>query len=279
MAVGLVNQPVGLGARLAATRRRAFVGRVAERAAFEQLLRRPGAGRVWYVHGPGGVGKTSLLREYVRLAERTGRRLAWVDARDASRDPAHLAGGAAALLGDHGTPTPILFLDGAEALGRLDRWLSEAVLARLPADLVAVIASRDAPPLAWRIDPGWRGLLRAVPLANLSTQDSAELLGRLGVPAPEHGPLLTFTRGHPLALARALQAAVRAAAEMIEASPRDRSVYRVLHHTYLQPAGTQQRAAELLRLPPSTYRRRLAAGVDQLVTILWQHEQDATAGA
>jgi hypothetical protein len=45
-----------------------------------------------------------------------------------------------------------------------------------------------------------------------------------------------------------------------------------LHHTYLQPAETQQAAADLLRLPMTTYRRHLAAGLERLADRLWQEE-------
>ncbi|MEV8507739.1 ATP-binding protein [Actinoplanes sp. NPDC051475] len=72
--------------------------------------------------------------------------------------------------------------------------------------------------------------------------------------------------------AEALRAVVEEAAATLADSPRDRSAYRALHHTYLQPAGTQQAAADLLRLPMSTYRRHLAAGVERLTEILWQRE-------
>ncbi len=71
-----------------------------------------------------------------------------------------------------------------------------------------------------------------------------------------------------------LRHAVLAAAASLEASPRDRRAFRALHHTYLQPAGTQERAAELLRLPMSTFRRHLAAGVGQLTALLWRQEID-----
>jgi hypothetical protein len=72
--------------------------------------------------------------------------------------------------------------------------------------------------------------------------------------------------------AEALRAVVEEAAATLAGSPRDRPAYRALHHTYLRPAGTQQAAADLLRLPMSTYRRHLAAGVDRLTEILWHRE-------
>jgi len=78
-------------------------------------------------------------------------------------------------------------------------------------------------------------------------------------------------------LGRAVERAIRESAAVLERSVRDRHAYRALHHTYLQPAGTQQSAAELLDLPMSTYRRHLAKGVDRLTTLLWQRELAARA--
>jgi hypothetical protein len=69
-----------------------------------------------------------------------------------------------------------------------------------------------------------------------------------------------------------LQALLRQAAEALQASPRALKLYRALHHTYFQPAPTQERAAELLDLPFSTYRRHLMAGVAQVTDTLWARE-------
>lgn len=69
-----------------------------------------------------------------------------------------------------------------------------------------------------------------------------------------------------------LPALIREAAEDLQASPRDVRLYRALHHTYFQPAPTQERAAELLDLPFSTYRLHLMAGIAQLTEALWRRE-------
>jgi hypothetical protein len=66
---------------------------------------------------------------------------------------------------------------------------------------------------------------------------------------------------------------LREAAESLsKTSPRDAKLYRALHHTYLQPAPTQEQAAELLDLPFSTFRRHLKAGLTRVTEILWQQE-------
>jgi hypothetical protein len=69
-----------------------------------------------------------------------------------------------------------------------------------------------------------------------------------------------------------LQRLVLAAVETLRATPRDLKLHRALYHTYVQPAPTQEAAAELLDLPFSTYRRHLKEGVERVVTALWLRE-------
>jgi hypothetical protein len=69
-----------------------------------------------------------------------------------------------------------------------------------------------------------------------------------------------------------LQNFIKQAAESLQTSPRDEKLYRALHRTYLNPALTQEQAAELLDLPFSTYRRHLKAGMVRVAEILWQRE-------
>jgi hypothetical protein len=69
-----------------------------------------------------------------------------------------------------------------------------------------------------------------------------------------------------------LRAVVQQAAEALQASPRQAKGYRALYHTYLQPAPTQEKAAELLDVPFSTFRRHLQAGIMRVVETLWQWE-------
>ncbi|HZY56928.1 MAG TPA: hypothetical protein VFE09_03910, partial [Rubrobacteraceae bacterium] len=69
-----------------------------------------------------------------------------------------------------------------------------------------------------------------------------------------------------------LQNLLEEAAEPLEASPREAKCYRALYRTYLNPAPNQERAAELLGLPFSTYRRHLKGGITRVAEILWQKE-------
>jgi nitrogen regulatory protein PII-like uncharacterized protein len=69
-----------------------------------------------------------------------------------------------------------------------------------------------------------------------------------------------------------LQTLIKQAAESLRSSPRDEKLYRAVYRTYLNPAPTQEQAAELLDLPFSTYRRHLKAGMTRIAEILWQQE-------
>lgn len=71
---------------------------------------------------------------------------------------------------------------------------------------------------------------------------------------------------------RTLRNLLQTTAAQLQQTPRNNKLYRALHHTYFQPAATQEQAAELLDLPFSTYRRHLRAGIDYLVETLWQQE-------
>jgi hypothetical protein len=48
--------------------------------------------------------------------------------------------------------------------------------------------------------------------------------------------------------------------------------FRVLYHTFIQPAPTQEQAAQLLNLPFPTYRYQLKIGVARVIEKLWQIE-------
>ncbi len=74
------------------------------------------------------------------------------------------------------------------------------------------------------------------------------------------------------AAARALRAVLEKAIESLKADPRTEKFHRVVWHTYVRPASTQEAAAEALSLPFSTYRYQLARGLDQVMAQLWARE-------
>jgi hypothetical protein len=78
-----------LAERLGALRARYFVGRAAELELFRSaLLGGAPPLALLHVYGPGGVGKTVLLREFARTAAAAGARAAALDGRDLEPSPA-----------------------------------------------------------------------------------------------------------------------------------------------------------------------------------------------
>src|SRR5438105_3138548 len=79
---------VRLADRLVAARRRRFVGRSPELAQLHSaLIAAELPFQLLYVHGPGGVGKTTLLAEFGYLAEQAGFPCARLDARAVEPTP------------------------------------------------------------------------------------------------------------------------------------------------------------------------------------------------
>lgn len=60
--------------------------------------------------------------------------------------------------------------------------------------------------------------------------------------------------------------------ETLQNAPREAKLYRVLYHTYIKPAGTQEEISELLDLPHGTYRRHLRRGIERIHELLWSRE-------
>lgn len=202
-----------LASRLSAARRAIFVGRVDEQTLFTDALAAPELPFfVLYIYGPGGVGKTTLLRVLADLAEQASIPTAQIDGRtlDASPEGFEDALCMAMQLGPGDTPAQamarqpgrfVLFIDTYELLAPLDGWLRDRFLPGLPENVLVVLAGRTPPAGAWQSDGGWRSLLRVVSLRNLSPNESLSLLAKRGVPLEQHPVVLEFTHGHPLALA------------------------------------------------------------------------------
>jgi hypothetical protein len=94
--------------------------------------------------------------------------------------------------------------------------------------------------------------------------------------ALEANPLLrsrlVVERGGGHASVETLRGLLRAAVESLDAHPRDRKLFRAVWHTYIEPERTQERAADLLGLPFSTYRRHLRDGIRNVGDWLWRRE-------
>lgn len=70
----------------------------------------------------------------------------------------------------------------------------------------------------------------------------------------------------------ALQHLLEETTERLSTDPRDEKYYLAVHRTYLRPAPTQEKAAEQLGVPFSTFRRHLNRGLDRITDMLWDDE-------
>jgi hypothetical protein len=182
-----------LGDRVRAVRTSTFVGRHDEielvRTAL-QAAEPPFA--VLLVHGPGGVGKSALLRAMAQTSAALGVPTVLLDGRSIAPTPEAFTAAA-------GSPR-LLLVDTSEALAPLDTWLRERYVPALPADALVVLAGRERPSPGWVTDGGWQGLVQVLPLRNLPPGDSRDYLARVGVPPERRDAVLAATHGHPLAL-------------------------------------------------------------------------------
>ena len=151
-----------------------------------------------FVHGPGGIGKTTLLDAMARLTRGGGRQVAYLDGRDVECSPAAVLAAVRQRTVDD--PAAVLLVDGYELLSPLDRWFRTEFLPARPAGAVTVVAGREAPAAAWWLDPGWRRLVSVHRLDELDDPDSRDLLLGLGV-TDQVDRLAQLGRGYPLALA------------------------------------------------------------------------------
>jgi hypothetical protein len=181
-----------------------FVGRDHELRRLDDMLADRVATRVVHVVGPGGIGKSALLREAARRAGERGVVTMWVDGRDVPPFPADIEA-ALAPVRDAGTAAFVVF-DSYELIGSLDGYLREQLIPGLPGETVVAFASRGEPAPGW-FEHGWEHVVTTLRLQPLATADAAAVLAAHGVDDPGTAARVArHARGSPLALSVAAQA-------------------------------------------------------------------------
>jgi hypothetical protein len=268
--------------RLAAARERTFVGREAELASFQAALAGAAdACPVHYLQGPGGIGKSALLRSFAELARAAGRQVVEVDGRTVTPTPAAFLAAVGTGLRASGA---VLLVDTFEKCQGLEGWLWEQFLPQLAEGAVAVVAGRAAPDPYWVADPGWAGLLRVTSLRNLTPDEANDFLRSRAVPDADHEAVLTFTGGNPLALALAAAVAVRPDADRSGWVPSQDAITTLLSQLVRDvPGVAHRRALEICAHAYVTSESMLREVMGQTVSeqFSWLRDQpfiEATAG-
>jgi hypothetical protein len=244
-----------LGDLLAARRRRRFVGRTSEVELFQLALESPDPPfLLLHIHGPPGIGKSSLLDVLAGLAADTGARVVRLDGRDlVPSPPAVLQAlgvlevpeeeGAIAGLSESGRL--VVLFDTYERLSPLDDWVRTRLLPGLPATALTVVAGRTPPDSAWRADPAWRELLRVVSLRNLSPEESRHYLQACGVDPDRQEQLVELAHGHPLGLSLLADVVVRGGETAADPMTPDLVGTLLQRFVEIVPSGLHRRALEV----------------------------------
>lgn len=189
-----------IGARLAERDRSRFVGRGAELAFLQRCLGGEAGASVVLIHGPGGIGKSTLLRELARRAGARGRRAHFVEGRELAPAPRALDAALAAARED---AEPLVLIDTYERMTALDGYLRGSVVPSLPERALVVIAGREPPGRGW-LEGGWESLAVELELTGFSPEEAQELLALQGVHDDgQIRQLVRWAQGSPLALALA----------------------------------------------------------------------------
>jgi DNA-binding CsgD family transcriptional regulator len=245
--------------RLAAAAATALVGRAEERARLTELLA-PDGPLVVFVHGPGGIGKTTLVsgtlasraRKYVVL---DGRRMEPTAPGALSQIGAALGGAqvpSASAAGQQiaAAGVEVLVIDGFERLNLLDGWIRNELLGAFPDTVTTLLVGRREPNVAWRAAPGWGTVLGELEVGPLTAEDVDLLLDARGARGDDAARIRGFARGHPLAVVAAADALSRRPGQALGAGA-PAEVVEDLYAMMLDDLGPRERsvveAASVLR--------------------------------
>lgn len=194
-----------LAARLAERDHERFSGREPELAFLDSCLSEDPPACVVFVHGPGGIGKSTLLREFERQARAQSWDCFHVEGRELPPAPDAID----AALGDaQQSDRPVILIDTYERMSGLDGYLRRTLLPSLPGNAVIVIAGRHAPEPEW-LTGIWEGVSAELPLGKLSRADSLRLLEAYEVDDERTAAIADWAEGSPLVLALAADTAIK----------------------------------------------------------------------
>jgi hypothetical protein len=206
-----------------------FVGRRRELHIMREWLENPAAPfQIFAISGIGGIGKSTLMAEMMRTAKEEGALTIWLDGRFCTQTPAgfleYLTVTAKLEIMGKNFSYPlepilktdpdhrvILCIDNFENLSLLEGWLMEALIPKLSlSGIVILLTSRPELSFTWKMDTILSSRIIEMPLTFLSYEETAEYIMSAGVFQPDQiGGMARASDGHPLALALAVETAVK----------------------------------------------------------------------
>jgi hypothetical protein len=220
-----------LAARLEDRDRSRFTGRAGEIAFLDLCLDSddPPASVV-HICGPGGVGKSTLLREVARHARDRGICVVAVDGRELGPAPGALE---AAMRKEEQADRLLVLLDSYERMVALDSYIRQDLLPELPDQTLVLIAGRGEPDAGW-FTGGWEALTARIELTGLKPRDARRLLAARGLADDRVTAIVDWAAGSPLALALAADAAIADAHWNAASAPDRPEILRALLHRLVE---------------------------------------------
>ena len=204
---------------------------------------------VW-VHGPGGVGKTALVRIATYRMADAGARIAWVPGEYLTPSPEGFLGAIREVVPDIATlgrrPIPdVVVVDAFERIDALEHWLFDKAIPSFGPNLVVIVSSRTRLDARLRTSLGVADLLESIELDELPETAAREHLARRGVPTALHDGVLGFTGGHPLALSLAAERYAQGRSLDLAVSTDAADTIAELAQAFLRDAPTPDHAAAI----------------------------------
>jgi hypothetical protein len=184
---------------IAGARRPSAPGRARELALLDRLLA-PGGALVAYVHGPAGIGKSTLLAAFEQALAERGVPCLKVEGGGVEPTPEALS----ACFAGRG-PGGVVMIDDVDRLRLAWTWLRRGFVPALPADARVVLAGRLPPEPGWDADLG--RFFLPLPLRPLDRGTVLSEARDAGLDGPAAGRVWAVSGGHPMVLRLAIESA------------------------------------------------------------------------
>ena len=201
--------------RISDAAQKSFFGRAKEIAVIRQAIEMEDPPFfVAFVHGPGGIGKSRLVKAVFEHIEPKIRHNI-LDCRDIEPTPLGFLSALGTDIGmkdsEHDLNSiidwfanteqrTVLALDTYETFGLMDTWLRQEFIPALSENVFTIIAGRQAPNPAWLTTAGWSSIFKEIELGELSSDDATQMLELRSLSASQIDRVKHFARGYPLAL-------------------------------------------------------------------------------
>ncbi len=195
-----------------------FVGREEEFAILHQAISDPDW-QLIHIHGPGGIGKTTLLRRFAQTLDAT--RCFYFDGQNGYASPNDFFSHIQAALKDQQASIErlnqyaarhqgiLLLIDTFERCAAIENWLMEEFLHQLSPQVKVILAGRYALTDLW-LREDWHSLIRNVRLQPLTANEVRQYATIRGISSSDIiRALQRFSKGVPLALSMACEIVVR----------------------------------------------------------------------